>query len=332
MRCPTLNELPPPSDKLGWPWTEESFHLPERMPDGSEWPRISIVTPSYNQAQFLEETIRSVLLQGYPHLEYIIIDGGSSDISVEIIQKYTSWLAYWISEPDRGQADALNKGFAHATGEICAYLNSDDLLIPDTLFSVAVAFKQIQCQWLASRVLVGESMTEAKVWEPGIDSFPGFVAQQSFAQQGVFWRSEVAEKPYFDITRRYILDHCFFVRIYQNYGSPHILFQITAFFRLHETSKTSTMIDTLDAERAELAEYVCSKAPTLVKNHIHREQQRTLYKVEAHQLLERRQKPFRYRVAAALRAIVLLVQDPYPFRDCIFASVAVKLLARVFIF
>ncbi len=127
MSCPTLADLPsPPSNQTGWMWNEESSQLPENMPDGHQLPRITIVTPSYNQGQFLEATIRSVLLQGYPNLEYIIIDGGSSDNSVEIIRKYEPWLAYWVSEKDRGQAHAINKGFAHATGSIYAYLNSDD--------------------------------------------------------------------------------------------------------------------------------------------------------------------------------------------------------------
>jgi cellulose synthase/poly-beta-1,6-N-acetylglucosamine synthase-like glycosyltransferase len=109
MRCPTLSDLPPPPpQKTGWPWTEESLQLPDLMPNGSEWPQISIVTPNYNYGQFIEETIRSVLLQGYPNLEYIIIDGASTDNSSEIVQRYESWLSYWISEEDKGQSDAIN--------------------------------------------------------------------------------------------------------------------------------------------------------------------------------------------------------------------------------
>ncbi len=140
MPPPTLNDLPPPPGKSGWPWTEESPRLPDAMADGAPWPRISVVTPSYNQAAFLEETIRSVLLQGYPNLEYIVIDGASADGSKAIIERYAPWLSYWVSEPDRGQSHAINKGFVRSTGAIMAWLNSDDTYEPGALKAVAGKF------------------------------------------------------------------------------------------------------------------------------------------------------------------------------------------------
>jgi len=140
MKCPILADLPPPPPgKTGWPWTFETPPLPPARPDGSPWPRISIVTPSYNQGQFIEETLRSVLLQGYLDLEYIIIDGGSTDPSVGIIEKYEPWLTYWVSETDRGQSHAINKGFSRSSGVILGWLNSDDVLLPDALATVAGA-------------------------------------------------------------------------------------------------------------------------------------------------------------------------------------------------
>ena len=107
--------------------------LPSQTAEGHPWPRISVVTPSFNQGEFIEETIRSILLQGYPNLEYIVMDGGSTDNSVEIIKKYSPWLSYWISEPDAGQSDAINRGLKQASGDFATWINSDDLLCKNAL-------------------------------------------------------------------------------------------------------------------------------------------------------------------------------------------------------
>lgn len=138
MRPARLNDLPaPPEGKAGWPWTEAPEPLPPAMANGAPWPLISIVTPSYNQGAFIEETIRSILLQGYPALQYIVFDGGSSDESVAVIEKYAPWIDHWKSEPDRGQGHAINKGIALCSGEIFNWVNSDDVLTPGALRTVA---------------------------------------------------------------------------------------------------------------------------------------------------------------------------------------------------
>lgn len=140
-RRPSLADLPPPPPgRTGWPWTEATPAVGETRPDGHPWPRVSVVTPSYNQGQFIEETIRSVLLQGYPGLELIVVDGGSTDGTVEILRRYEPWIACWVSERDRGQTHAINKGLERATGDIFAYLNSDDLYAPGAVQRVSEAF------------------------------------------------------------------------------------------------------------------------------------------------------------------------------------------------
>ncbi|MFH1762296.1 MAG: glycosyltransferase [bacterium] len=139
IRCPKLCELPvPPSGKSGWPWIEEFPQLPDKLPDGSAWPCISIVTPSFNRVNCLEETIRSVLLQGYPRLEFIIIDGGSLDGTLDIIKKYSRWILFWESRGDRGWPHAVNKGFRRCTGKLVTFFGSDDCYLPGTFNDVAI--------------------------------------------------------------------------------------------------------------------------------------------------------------------------------------------------
>ena len=157
------------SNKTGWPWSlEDSIDTNDPSID-LEYPKITVLTPNYNYGHYLEETIRSVLLQGYPNLEYIIIDGGSTDNSTEIIKKYEPWLTYWVSEPDRGQTHAINKGLEKATGEIFNWINSDDILMPGALFAIAQGMQD-------SDAFVGvvnnfdESGREVKVFPQNITS------------------------------------------------------------------------------------------------------------------------------------------------------------------
>ena len=131
------SELPEaPSGKVGWPWIVDS-HSNASTRTEYVWPKISIITPSFNQGEYIEETIRSVLLQNYPNIEYIVIDGGSTDNTCEILKKYDPWIKYWHSEKDGGQGNALNQGFSVATGKILGWINSDDLYLPDCFKKIA---------------------------------------------------------------------------------------------------------------------------------------------------------------------------------------------------
>lgn len=240
----TLKDLPPsPSDKTGWPWTEQSQPLPERMPDGSKWPRISIVTPSYNQGQFIEETIRSVLLQGYPNLEYIIIDGGSTDSSVEIIKKYESYLAYWVSEPDKGQANALNKGFRKATGQLIGWQNSDDFYAAET-FTYAVKASLItedaDVLYGAVNIIdeIGNVIETISASELKLeDMFPWF----KLHNESMFFKKRIFEQGNFiNESFNHYIDYEFFWRLiiadYKFYFVP----QMNTYHRRHENAKSST--------------------------------------------------------------------------------------------
>jgi glycosyltransferase involved in cell wall biosynthesis len=171
----------------------------------SNFPKISIVTPSFNQANFLEATINSVITQNYPNLEYIIIDGGSSDGSVEIIKKYERYLHFWCSEPDGGQYDAINKGFAHSTGEIMAWLNSDDMYLPWALKTIADIMSTLpHIQWLTT---LSPGLWDYQGFCSGFASLPGYSLQAFLdgyylpwkgkgwiQQESTFWRRQLWEK------------------------------------------------------------------------------------------------------------------------------------------
>jgi len=141
-----------PLGKNGFSERFTSRKIPETTPEGKPWPKISIVTPSYNMEGFIEDTILSVIGQGYPNLEYIIIDGGSKDNTVNIIKKYEKWISYWVSEPDNGMYDAIQKGFEKSTGEIMAWLNADDKFHPNAFFSMGTIFSSMEdVDWVLGR-------------------------------------------------------------------------------------------------------------------------------------------------------------------------------------
>jgi glycosyltransferase involved in cell wall biosynthesis len=191
---PSLESLPPPPvGKSGWPWTIESAEVAEDACPRGQWPRISIVTPNYNYGSFLEETLRSVLLQRYPNLELIVIDGQSKDNSIEVIRKYEPWISRWVSEPDRGQADAINKGFSWVTGDVCNWLNSDDLLMPGALRVIGETFALSDLDWLSGgRLLKGQSGVLAELQAPWVTQWPRYLIDvPDFPQETTFFSKRV---------------------------------------------------------------------------------------------------------------------------------------------
>lgn len=213
-------------------------------------PKISIVTPSFNQADFVEATLRSVLRQQYPNLEYIVIDGGSTDGSVDIIRRYSDQLHYWVSEPDIGQSAAINKGFAHATGDILAWINSDDVLYPHTLHLIGTIFARYpEIAWLTglgsnidAEGNLLKTMPPSGRLSPFIRSgwyhgrLLGFIRQES-----TFWRRDLwlRERP-LDEARAYGMDFDLWQHFAEHADLVTVQYPLAA-FREHPSQKTGTI-------------------------------------------------------------------------------------------
>lgn len=221
------------------------------------FPRISIITPSFNQVQFLERTILSILNQGYPNLEYIIIDGGSTDGSVDLIKKYAKHLKYWVSEKDDGQSQAINNGLKRATGDWVAWQNSDDIFYPGTFESLANAARKNR----HSSLIIGnmnliderdEVINDLKYVTPTYQSL--LAEGMVLTNQAAFWRRSIHEKiGYLNEDLHYGFDYEWFLRLLQNGRATHVN-RIWGGLRMHSQTKTSQFQALFDTEYAEILE------------------------------------------------------------------------------
>jgi glycosyltransferase involved in cell wall biosynthesis len=274
-------------------------------------PRISIVTPSFNQGPYIEQTIRSVIDQGYPNLEYIVIDGGSTDGTVAVLKKYEKHLAYWVSEPDRGQSDAINKGLAVATGEVFNWLNSDDLLAEGSLARIGSYFAahpgvDVLCGYC--RIFDGPTGATVRQDRMGIRRN----AEETLLEPGVnqpstFFRLRtVRELGGINDHFRYVMD----LELWMRYLLANDLHRVRttddllSHFRLHGASKTVGSSSPMQAEELHLYQSLVNAAglPAHVLAWVHRTYQRTDGPALRPELIARISRKSRQRLARYLVA------------------------------
>lgn len=228
-------------------------------------PLVSIVTPSYQQAAFLEATLRSVLEQDYPAIEYFVIDGGSDDGSVDIIRRYEDRLAGWVSEPDRGQADAINKGFARARGEFVAWLNSDDLYLPG---AVSAAVRALQAHPAASMCYADVVSLDGEGRPINVMTYAPWTLEDLMAfnilgQPAVFMRRAALEQAGgLDLSYHLLLDHHLWLRVAQ-YGPPVYTPERRAAARFHAAAKNVARAAEFGAEAYRMVDWMRDQ-PALV--------------------------------------------------------------------
>jgi glycosyltransferase involved in cell wall biosynthesis len=207
-------------------------------------PRLTVVTPSLNQVDYLERTLSSVLDQDYAELEYIVVDGGSTDGSVDLLRRYSDRLAHWVSQPDRGQAHALNKGIARATGDVVAYINSDDYYLPDTFATVMPMFANPSVHWVAGACRFEYADGEVEtVWQPARPTgrrHHWILARWSVPQAASFWRRDVFKRfGGFREDMHYVFDTEFMLRVALGGVLPEIVERELAVRFLHEQAKSA---------------------------------------------------------------------------------------------
>jgi GT2 family glycosyltransferase len=267
---------------------------------------VSLITPSYNQASYLEQTMRSVLGQDYADIEYIVIDGASTDGSVDIIKKYADRLAYWVSEKDRGQAEAINKGFARAHGEIVAWLNSDDTYLPGAVTAAVKAFDEHPEAVLVYADMLavdehGQTTNELKYQQLTLEDLLCF---QIIGQPAVFMRRSALEASGgLDLTFHFLLDHLLWIRIAQQGRILHVD-QTWAAARYHAEAKNRAKAAEFGREAFRILETVerdSNLAPAFAK--VRKRATASAHRVDARYLLDGGQPAA--ALSAWMRALVI---------------------------